>query len=227
MTPLISVIIPSKNSGATLESAIRSVLDQKYPRVECLVIDGGSSDGTLEILKKYDGRLAKWVSRPDGGVYEAMNAGARLARGERLYFMGADDVLSADLSELAGRMDDPRAVYYGDVRFKRSGRIYAGRFNALKLMRRNICHQAIFYPRCVFESYEYNVRYPVLADYDFNVRLWRDGFQFRRLECVVTLYNDGGKSEIERDDAFRADRVRLMTGLAAAVVRRKWSRERS
>jgi glycosyltransferase involved in cell wall biosynthesis len=88
--PLVSVVTPSFNQGGWIEEAIRSVLDQDYPHIEYLVMDGGSSDGTLDVLRRYDGRFV-WTSGPDGGQAQALRTGFARTRGDILGWLNADD----------------------------------------------------------------------------------------------------------------------------------------
>jgi len=90
--PRISIVIPSYNQGAYLEVAIRSVLDQHYPEIELIVVDGASSDNSLEIIRNYENRLAWWVSEPDSGQSEAINKGLARASGEIITFLSSDDL---------------------------------------------------------------------------------------------------------------------------------------
>ncbi len=91
--PLISVITVVSNGEKHLEKTIQSVMNQAYDNVEYIIIDGGSTDGTVDIIRRYDDQIDYWVSEPDSGIYDAMNKAASTSNGNWLYFIGADDVL--------------------------------------------------------------------------------------------------------------------------------------
>src|SRR5258708_5296321 len=91
MHPSISIITPSYNQVSFLEETIQSVLQQDYPNLEYVIIDGGSTDGSVEIIQKYADRLTHWVSEPDGGQYDAVNRGFQYTRGEIMAYINSDD----------------------------------------------------------------------------------------------------------------------------------------
>lgn len=116
-TPLISIVTPSFNQVRFLETTIRSVLEQDYPAIEYIIIDGGSTDGSLDIIRRYESRMAHWISEPDSGQAEAINKGLRLATGEIVAWLNSDDVyLPGALREAAEAFKRNRGagLVYGD-----------------------------------------------------------------------------------------------------------------
>jgi glycosyltransferase involved in cell wall biosynthesis len=175
--PLISVITVVYNGAATLESTLLSVLEQTYSRVEYILVDGGSTDGTLQLIDRYKTRIAAWTSERDKGVYDAMNKGLRMATGDWVYFLGSDDRLQ-DKEVLNDIFSDPATrdydLLYGDVTSPSYKGLYDGPFTFEKLLSRNISHQAIFYKRARFESLGgYDLHFRMHADWDLNIRWFK------------------------------------------------------
>lgn len=184
----ISIITVCFNAVSTLEKTILSVLNQSYPNIEYIIIDGGSTDGSVDVIKKYADRLFYWVSEPDKGIYDAMNKGTSIATGDFLYFIGADDDLTSPivLSSIAENLKGKNTIYYGKVRFIPSHKIYGPKINKLKFSIKNIPHQAIFYPKNVFKKYKYNSSYPIYADYMLNVICYLDkSFEFHYMNEII------------------------------------------
>ena len=112
----ISVIIPSYQQRAYLEETLRSVLDQRYPDLELIVVDGGSQDGTVELLETFAPQLAWWVSEKDRGQTDAINKGLRRATGEVWSYLNSDDLLSAhSLTRIAETFADPSVQWVGAI----------------------------------------------------------------------------------------------------------------
>lgn len=114
--PLVSIITPSFNQAEFLEATIKSVLAQTYPNVEYIIIDGGSTDGSKEIIEKYADRLTYWQSQPDGGQADAINIGFRKAKGDLLAYLNSDDLLEPNAVEgviNAYEVNQEYAIYYG------------------------------------------------------------------------------------------------------------------
>ncbi len=221
MSLLVSIILPTYNAAAYLDRSLQSIFSQAFSAYEVLVIDGGSTDGTLAILNRYASRIARLVSEPDQGLYDAMNKGAALASGQWLYFMGADDILENCLHQVAPYLKHPRTVYYGDVYLPHKNKTYAGRFRWHTLVSKNLNHQSIFYPRAVFTRYRFDLRYPVYADYALNLQVWGERkFKFRYIPMTIAQHSAGGVSHTQTDLAFEQDKARLISqyfGTAIAV----------
>jgi len=209
--PLVTVITVVFNGAKTLEQAIISVITQSYDNIEFVIIDGGSTDGTLDIIRKYDHAIDYWASEPDEGIYDAMNKALDVALGDRIYFLGCDDLLVNDLRHIAPLFRRRDVVYYGDVYLMHRHRLYDGAFNGFKLVVRNICQQAIFYPRDVFDKYRFDTRYQTLADYHLNMRCYADpDLSFIHVPQLVAIYNDeSGASSSQIDDVLEQDRNHL------------------
>lgn len=208
-TPTFSVIIPSYRSKGKLTKTLRSVLSQDYASLECLVLDGGSDDGTLTEMEAFasDARLRLW-SAPDEGIYDAMNKGISQAKGQVLYFLGAGDLLRPGVLgnvEPLFRRDRVPHFVYGDVFWVSRGKRYDGRFSHYKLLRLNICHQAIFYHRSLFSRLGlFDQRFPVCADYEFNLRCFGDrSIRKEYVDLTIADYEgDGVSAESDPDPRF-------------------------
>jgi glycosyltransferase involved in cell wall biosynthesis len=211
--PLISVITTTFNSAEKIAATVASVLSQRKGLYEFLVIDGGSTDGTLAHLHA-QGSALRCLSEPDEGIYDAMNKGIRLSTGKFLYFLGAGDRLlpgiieavADEITKMPARTARPMLLY-GSVNSSQYSRPYDGRFDRFKLLRRNICHQAIFYQRSVFERLGcYNTKYRLLSDWEFNIRCFNDrGIRKCYIPLRIADYEGGGRSITTPDRAFYAD----------------------
>lgn len=210
--PLISIITVVLNGEKTIENAIKSVLDQKFSDYEYIIVDGYSSDKTTEIIKKYKSKLAFFISEPDEGLYDAMNKAIKFARGHFIYFLGADDTLLNILDKIAPLLKDKNTIYYGNVYRPKLGNIYDGEFSSYKLACKNICHQSIFYPRHVLKKNDFDLRYPVLADYDLNIRLFYVlGLNFQYVSEVIAIFMDeGGVSQNKYDEEFEKGKLAIL-----------------
>ncbi|MGE6218372.1 glycosyltransferase family 2 protein [Nubsella zeaxanthinifaciens] len=207
--PLISVITPVFNAEQFIERCIGSVIEQNYPNIEHIILDAGSNDNTISILKAHAENVAFWQSQPDRGIYDAMNKGANIAAGEWLFFLGADDRLEAGFSEMCYALKDINTVYYGNIKI--GGKIKGFPYSAFQVAALNIPHQCIFYPKNIFSQYQYNLAYKIRADHDLNIRCFGDKlYKFKYLPYLIAEYAEGGYSSSFVDDAFFKDRDRII-----------------
>src|SRR5260370_29878005 len=128
--PRITIITVVRNGAATLADCIQSVVRQRYPNLEHIIVDGASTDGTQDVIRGFEGRIARWVSEPDQGIYHAMNKATRMATGDWVLFLGAHDWLASDLARMAAHLTAPATIYYGDAYWPSRHRLYVGRFGA-------------------------------------------------------------------------------------------------
>ena len=202
----ISIITVIFNAAKTVEQTIKSVLSQTYENWEFIIVDGGSTDGTLDILKKYNSPKILWKSEPDKGIYDAMNKGIQKASGDWIYFLGGDDTFFDNrvLENIFLNKHYKSDFLYGDVYDKRLNRNYDGEFNKSKLLKKNICHQGIFFKNEIFNVLgNYNIRYRLFADWEFNLRCFsNDEVRKEYVNAVVANYSEGGLSTENNDIPF-------------------------
>ncbi len=194
MSSKISIGLVVYNGADQIKNLLDSIVSQQYRNFELIIVDGNSNDGTQDVVKAYSNVVSVFVSENDRGVYDAMNKVCSLATGDWLIFLGCDDVLLCDLGFIAETLVQPDTLYYGNVILKSRGEVYGGKYSRIRLMQNNICHQAIFYPKCVYKKYLYDLKYPWLADYDLNLRLVRDRIPMIHFGITVSIFNDQGRS---------------------------------
>jgi glycosyltransferase involved in cell wall biosynthesis len=206
---LISVILVTCNAGKFLQRCLDSIYMQEYPGIEIIVMDGASTDDTPAILKANSDRLAFWKSEKDDGIYDAMNKALAHVRGEWVYFIGADDILTPAFSDFARELKNAGSIYYGSV--QKSGRKYLGQLSPYKQAKIGINHQAIIYPSKVFKLYKYDTRYRISADHVLN--MWcnkNQDYQFEFRDFDIAIFNDTGISSLQKDLFFEKQKSRLI-----------------
>jgi glycosyltransferase involved in cell wall biosynthesis len=216
---MLSIVIPTFNSAATIGRCLGSIGNQAFGDFEIVVQDGFSTDNTLDLVREFQQANrqieVRIESARDRGPYDAMNRAVSRARGTWLYFLGSDDELNDEnvLKEaLSPEHVDNNDVLYGNVRvvgdcpWVAHDSIYDGPFDLLKLLRANICHQAIFYRAdLVRRAGTFNLDYAVCADWDFNLRCWAVT-KFKYIDLVVAKFYGGGiSSGQQREEQFQRD----------------------
>ncbi len=212
-----SIITVVYNTGEKLVGTLDSVCLQKYQDYEVVIVDGCSNDKTLEVANSYQDRLADLiiVSEPDKGIYDAMNKGVRLAKGDYIYFLNAGDLLYDNevLANVANHLIDKKLIYGNAITKNEDNEeipYRIGAFSKYRLAHTNICHQTIFYPREALLEYPFNLNYRLFADWDVNMKLWKK-VQFCYVEQNIVLYEGGGVSYSQKDKQFKKDQLKLIT----------------
>ena len=191
----IAVITVCRNPGALLPRAVGSVVRLNDPRLRHIVIDGASTDGTVEYLRAQGQRLHHWISEPDRGIYDAMNKGWKAApEHSYILFLGADDQLLSlpSSQEIATAEESGVGIIFGtttvgDVQFR-------SRWDRGIRFRNTVHHQSMLIRKSLSPAPPFDVRYRVYGDWDFNLRLWRGGAMATYSSSLKALADPGGAS---------------------------------
>ena len=207
-TPLISVIVVCRNPGTRLRDTLASIWAQRDVRPELIVMDGDSTDGSRAWLESQRAHITTLVSAPDRGVYDAMNQGLALAHGKWVLFLGADDrlchgrVLADALLALA---PSTAGVGVGEIAYD-DGRIYRLEKTPNPPARNFVHHQGAFYRRELFAAQgPFDPSLTIMADYDLNVRLWKNRVTFCALPLRIATCGAGGLSDSGRWRGYREE----------------------
>lgn len=206
--PALSIITICRNRVSDIENTCRSVVEQTFENFEWIVIDGASTDGTKEILEKYSGKMAAFVSEPDSGIYNAMNKGIRMAKGERLLFLNGGDYLSdKDVLAKVFSRELLADICYGNVYHRDPGddglilveAAPAEELSKIFFVHDTIFHQAAFIKRELFERFGlYNENYRIVSDWEKWIIFFENGCSFAKLDVAVSVFLLGGMSETQK-----------------------------
>ena len=214
----VTVITVCFNAAETIEKTIRSVCSQTDADIEYIVVDGASTDHTLDIVSRYAANISKVVSEKDDGIFDAMNKGAQLATGDVVYFLNADDYfvddeVIRDISR-AFQEDDSRTIVYGNVVLVGEpagidnvpAKAFGNR-SITEFLHNSFCHQAVFARRSLFSQVGlFDRRYKFAADYEWMIRAFkkdRKGFFFldRKMAFYFYLGRSRQYAEVTRKEA--------------------------
>jgi glycosyltransferase involved in cell wall biosynthesis len=219
--PFLSIIIATLNAGETLEKCLKSIIHQtSFNKIEILVKDGGSTDETINILKKYDNNISCWESSSDEGIYDAWNKILTKATGKWILFLGADDTLfeNSTISGIYSILKDVNPeidIAYGRVRLVSNenetildlGKCWR---KTRKCIKEKMCipHQGIFHKRSLFSRYGYfSINYYISSDYDFIRRAISDN-NVLYLDLIISCMQIGGISSIPQNTFTRLKEIR-------------------
>ena len=215
----ISIITVTYHADAVLEQAVCSVIGQDYSNIEYIIIDGESTDGTLDIIKKYEDEIELWVSEPDHGIYDAMNKGLTYATGNYIYYLGADDCLLApnSISQVVSFLqDNPEvdvlcaSVMMVDTVY-RIEKVYSSDCSEADVMSGyNTPHQGMFVRREILQKYRFDTSYRIAADYKNFLKFYLDpDIKLQKTDLIVAYYANDGISG-NGTDAQRMEDVRAL-----------------
>lgn len=211
----ITIVTVCRNAESTIESTIKSVLDQTYSNIEFIIIDGCSTDGTLDVIYKYKNRIDIIVSEPDKGIYDAMNKAIRLSTGEWINFMNSGDTFYDNdvISKVfRNRNYKGTGVIYGNVKHICDWGEYELIPSELSMMayRTPFCHQSSFINNNLMKKNEYDITYKFAADYNFFHTCWKEGIKFDYLPCTISVFDSSiGSFSANNPKAVRAEEKRI------------------
>lgn len=201
--PLISIITVVYNGEKYLQQTINSVHNQSYKNIEYIIIDGGSIDNTLNLIKKNEFKISKWVSEPDKGLYDAMNKGIKLAKGKLIGIINSDDWYEKDaVQNIVNEylLYPHKNIFHGDV-------FHIAQDNTVKLKKHNPSvflfkyygmmynHPSMFVSKSTYQKYQYNIHLKSLSDYQFALEVFYDDeSEFHYLNKVISNFRLGGVS---------------------------------
>lgn len=200
--PFLSIVTVVFNGASRIEQAIRSVIEQDYQNFEFIVIDGGSTDGTLDILRRYENRIDYWISGPDDGIYDAMNKGIALSSGESIGFLNSDDWYEpgavAAVAEACSSPAGKDSVIAGawNIVFEDIDLVVRAIPSLRFHLGMPLSHQAMFVPRAAYEAIGgFDRRYRYAADFDMALRLHANKVRFHLLDSTLVNFRASGASE--------------------------------
>jgi glycosyltransferase involved in cell wall biosynthesis len=192
--PLISIVTVVLNGEKYLTQAIESVLSQDYPNIEYIIIDGGSKDRTVEIIRSFENKIDLWISEKDSGIFSAMNKGIRLCKGEIIGILNSDDFYCGNIfSSIVNAFTATDAeIVYGNMRISgKSERPDLSQMNK----KPSVFHPACFVRKSVYDEIgSYDEAFKISSDYEFLLRCVRNNVRFQYLDKDLTAFRPGGMS---------------------------------
>ena len=203
--PLVTIITVVFNGEKHLEQAIQSVISQSYNNVEYIIIDGGSTDSTIDIIRKYDDQIDYWLSEPDEGIYDAMNKGWKLSQGDYIYYLGSDDILlnipSQSIQKASLNNTD---IIYGNV-IMDNGQLRISRYNPLIVFKNTLCPQGLFIKKNLLAQLPFNTKYKIYADFDLNQKIYKMSASSIKDKSTIAFFRLGGASSSYQDNSKLAN----------------------
>ena len=222
---MFSIIMATYNCGRKVENTLQSIFSQNKELFELIVLDGASTDDTLDYIKNYESDLTL-ISEKDEGIFDAFNKGIDVAAGKYIYFIGAGDCLRPGVLEQVKEFlpaEIPTLVYGNCYFVKRKG--FDGRkFSSSDFTWTNICHQGEFYHRSIFDIIgKYDLRYKIFADWMLNLKCFlHRGINERYIPLYIADYQEDGLScDLNNDPAFKKDFPRFVKkelGIKAFII---------
>lgn len=191
--PLVTIITVSYNAVTLIEKTMLSIINQSYSNIEYIVIDGGSTDGTVDIIRNYNARINYWISETDFGIYDAMNKGIDLATGNWINFMNCGDYFYNDNvieNFIDISLNNTFDIFYGDSIFKfKWGNVLWKPHPLNQITKVNpLTQQSCFFDTCLMKEKHFDLKYPIAADYNFIYISYFEGKAFFYEPMLISVY---------------------------------------
>jgi glycosyltransferase involved in cell wall biosynthesis len=198
MKSFLSIITINYNNSIGLERTIQSIIPQTFKDFEYLVIDGDSTDSSLEVIRKNIAAIHYSISEPDTGIYNAMNKGIKASKGDYLLFMNSGDILNGTtaLEDFISHKDFGGDIIYGDYQFENGEKIFPDQLSPLFFVRTSLPHQSTFFKREVFDEMGmYEEHYTLVSDRSFYIKCFLSKrFIFKHIPYYLSIYDLSGIS---------------------------------
>ncbi len=224
----ISVITICYNAAKTIEETINSVIHQDYPELEYIIIDGGSTDGTIEIVNKYRDKIAYFVSEPDNGISDAFNKGIKVSTGEMIGIINADDLYYKDAMKTVNAFFEANPntdVTFGDF-LSFSNEEYWGRRKKpntnlpdLKFTF-ELNHPTVFVRRRAYEKFGlFSLDYKLAMDYELLSKMYFGGIEFSYINQIISCYREGGISQTQEKNTIKEHKtIAIRNGCTSSEI---------
>lgn len=186
-SPLISVITVSYNAGETIKETILSVINQESNNYEYIIVDGGSTDGTLDVIKTYEDKVELWISESDNGIYDAMNKGIKLAKGEYICFINSGDILKELPVDNLILNNASLLVFPVELS---NGTVFIPKINSELKIRNTLPHQGCFYKNT--PELGFDIKFRVFSDFCLNQKMYKQGKEIKVFDMPIIAYHDMG-----------------------------------
>lgn len=216
--PLISIVTVTFNNYYDLEKTVQSVISQTYDNIEYIVIDGGSTDNTLQVLRKYEEKIFYMVSERDDGIYDAMNKGQKIANGDYVFFLNGGDVFASEdvLEDIFSKneiLDRMPLLVMGKIECEYNQQSYWVSSVSNKInIQFSPPHQAMFIQKEIYKKYDYNKYFRILGDRDYWLRLFYDKcYNVEFVDKVISKYSLDGVSSKPKNSIILIKEIMILS----------------
>ena len=202
----ISIIVVSLNTKKDFIKTIGSIKKQKFKNYEIIIVDGKSNDGTVEQIKKIKNKNTRYIIEKDKGIYDAMNKGIKISKGNWIIFLNSGDIFYNQniLKKISLKMKEKYDILYGDTLINNNFFNYKVKANnfSKKTILMPFCHQSTVVKKNLLLKFNFLLKYKISSDFDFFIKCFLSGFSFLNLDMIISKISSNGISDIERNQVY-------------------------